>query len=89
MLLEIHGVDDYGRTLATVFARHGPESKLINVNERMVMLGHAWFMRRYCAELSEERQRQLHRLEARARSKKVGLWGTPDPVPPWRWRRGQ
>ncbi len=87
VILEVHGVDGYGRTLATVFAHHGPESKLINVNERMVMLGHAWVMRRYWAELSEERRRQLDRLEAWARSRQVGLWGTPGPIPPWRWRR--
>jgi micrococcal nuclease len=87
VVLEVHGVDDYGRTLATVFADHGPESELINVNERMVMLGHAWVMRRRCAHLSEERRRQLNRLEAWARSKRVGLWGTPSPLPPWEWRR--
>lgn len=84
--LEVHGVDEYGRTLATVFAHHGPESKLINVNERMVMLGHAWVMRRHCAQLSAERRRQLDRLEAWARSKRVGLWKTPNPIPPWSWR---
>lgn len=89
VVLEVHGVDDYGRTLATVFACQGRESKLINVNERMVMLGHAWVMRKYSAQLSEERRRQLNRLEAWARSKQVGLWGTPSPMPPWKWRRDQ
>lgn len=89
VLLEVHGVDDYGRTLATVFARQGAESTLINVNERMVMLGHAWVMRRYCAQLSAERRRQLNRLEAWARSKQVGLWRTASPMPPWQWRREQ
>jgi endonuclease YncB( thermonuclease family) len=89
VLLEVHGVDDYGRMLATVFARYGPEGKPTNVNERMVMLGHAWVLRGYCAHLPRERQRQLFRLETWARSKKVGLWRTPDPVPPWKWRREQ
>ena len=89
VLLEVHGVDDYGRMLATVFARYGPEGKLTNVNERMVMLGHAWVLRGYCAHLPQERRKQLFRLEAWARSKKVGLWRTPDPVPPWKWRRRQ
>lgn len=88
VLLEIHGVDGYGRTIATVFAKHGQEHKWINVNERMVTLGHAWVMRRFYAHLSPERQRQLNRLEAWSRSKNVGLWGTPNPIPPWQWRRG-
>jgi endonuclease YncB( thermonuclease family) len=86
VLLEIHGIDEYGRTLATAFTHHGPESKLINVNERMVMLGHAWVMRRHCGQISEARRKQLDRLEAWARSKRVGLWRTPNPVPPWSWR---
>lgn len=89
VLLEAHGVDDYGRMLATVFATHGDEGKLINVNERMVMLGHAWVMQGRCAHPSQESQRQLLRLQAWARSKKVGLWRSPDPEPPWLWRRNQ
>jgi endonuclease YncB( thermonuclease family) len=87
--LEIHGIDCHGRTLATLFVRHGPEEKWTNVNERMVMLGHAWVYHGYCAHLPQERQRQLHRLETWARSKNVGLWRTPDPIPPWKWRRGE
>jgi micrococcal nuclease len=85
VVLEVYGIDKYGRTLATMFAHHGPESKLINVNERMVMLGHAWVMPA-CTHLSEDRRRQLYRLEAWARSKHVGLWKTPNPIPPWNWR---
>lgn len=57
--------------------------------ERMIMLGHAWVLGGYCAHLPQEHQRQLFRLEAWARSKKVGLWREPDPVPPWLWRRKQ
>lgn len=87
--LEVHGADEYGRTIATVFARHGEESKWINVNERMVMLGHAWVLRAYYGHLSPERQRQLNRLEAWARSKKVGLWKTQNPISPWKWRQEQ
>lgn len=84
--LEVHGVDDYGRAIATVFARHGLQGNWINVNERMVMLGHAWVVRARYAHLSMERRKQLHRLEAWARSRQVGLWKTPDPMPPWEWR---
>jgi endonuclease YncB( thermonuclease family) len=60
----------------------------VNVNERMVTLGHAWVMRKFYDHLPDDRQRNLNRLEAWARSKKVGLWRTPSPVPPWRWRGG-
>lgn len=85
VLLETYGVDKHGRTLATIFMWQN--SKLINVNERMVMLGHAWYMRKFCHELSVERQAQLERLEKWARFKRVGLWKTNDPIPPWLWRK--
>ena len=85
--LEQHGQDQYGRTIATIYVSHANGSKWINVNERMVTLGHAWVMRKYYSHLSKERQRQLNRLEAWAKSKRVGLWGTPNPIPPWEWRR--
>jgi deoxyribonuclease-1 len=32
--------------------------------------------------------RRLERLEAGARAAKAGLWGQPNPVPPWNWRKG-
>jgi micrococcal nuclease len=89
VVLEVHGIDVHGRTLATVFVHHGPDSKLINVNERMVMLGHAWVLPWDCVQLPEERRRQLNRLEAWAKSKQVGLWRTPNPLPPRKWRRGE
>jgi micrococcal nuclease len=84
--LEEHGLDRYQRTLATIYVRHGSESKWINVNERMVTLGHAWVLRRFYKHLSKDRQVQLNRLEKWARSKKVGLWKTANSVPPWKWR---
>lgn len=84
--LEQHGQDVYGRTLATIYVHHGTEKVWINVNERMVVLGHAWVMRRYYDHLPSDRQQKLNRLEQWARSKKVGLWKEPNPVPPWKWR---
>ncbi|MBA5866417.1 MAG: hypothetical protein GDA67_06940 [Nitrospira sp. CR1.3] len=84
--LETHGVDQHGRTLATVYLPDSRASEWMNVNERMVMLGHAWVARKYYDHLPTPRQDQLNRLERWARSKRVGLWGTEDPVPPWQWR---
>ena len=84
--LEEHGLDRYERTLATIYVQHENGSEWINVNERMVTLGHAWVMRRFYDHLPEDRQDQLNRLERWARSKRVGLWKTPNPIPPWKWR---
>lgn len=85
--LEEHGKDFHERTLATIYVQHRYGTEWINVNERMVTLGHAWVMRRFYDHLPKERQARLNRLERWARSKKVGLWQKPNPIPPWKWRR--
>jgi micrococcal nuclease len=84
--LEEHGMDHYGRTLATIFVRKENE-EIMNVNERMVMLGHAWFMRHYSNHLPFDRIASLSRIENWAKSKRVGLWRTVSPIPPWAWRK--
>ena len=86
VFLEEHGEDCHGRTLATLFIQDG--SKWVNVNERMITLGHAWVMRRYYDHLPKERRDKLNSLERWAKTRKVGLWKTPNPIPPWRWRNG-
>lgn len=89
IMLEEHGLDDYGRTLATIYVWPADREEPTNVNERMVTLGHAWVMRKYYDHLPDDRRAKLNRLEAWARSKRVGLWGTENPIPPWQWRRKQ
>jgi micrococcal nuclease len=84
--LEQHGQDPYGRTLATIYVWSNPNGEWMNVNERMVMLGHAWVMRRYYVHLPPDRQQKLNRLERWAKSKRVGLWKDASPTPPWKWR---
>jgi micrococcal nuclease len=84
--LEEHGLDRYERILATIYVQHGYGAEWMNVNERMVTLGHAWVMRRFYNHLPKHRQDKLNRLEKWARSKKVGLWKTPNLIPPWKWR---
>ena len=85
--LEDHGIDLHGRTLATIYIRHRQKNEWLNINERMVTLGHAWVMRRFYDHLPKDRQDKLNRLESWARSKKIGLWHASDPIPPWEWRR--
>jgi micrococcal nuclease len=84
--LEEHGIDLYERTLSTIYVQHEYGAEWMNVNERMVTLGHAWVMRRFYDHLPKDRQDKLNRLERWARSKRVGLWQTPNPIPPWKWR---
>ena len=81
--LEVHGIDPYGRTLGTIYVWNHQKIEWTNVNERMVMLGHAWVMRMYYDHLPEDRQDKLNSLERWAKSKKIGLWKATDPIPPW------
>ena len=85
--LEEHGSDCHGRTLATIYIPHKNKDEWLNVNERMVTLGHAWVMRRFYDHLPKDRQNKLNHLEKWAKSKKIGLWHAPNPIPPWEWRK--
>ena len=84
--IESHGEDKYGRTLGTLYVEQSDGTEM-NVNERMVMLGHAWVMQAFYDHLPPERKNSLSRIENWARNKKVGLWKTPTPIPPWEWRK--
>lgn len=84
--IEEHGIETYGRTLATIYVWDVAKNEWTNVNEKMVMLGHAWVMRRYYNHLPKDRQDTLNRLERWAKSKGVGLWHAANPIPPWEWR---
>lgn len=87
VVLEEHGIDSYGRTLATIYVRRATGEPWLNVNERIVTLGHAWVMRKFYDHLPQDRQTKLNRLETWARSKKVGLWRAENSSPPWQWRK--
>ncbi len=86
--VEEHATDHYGRTVATLYIHSDEDSNWLNVNEKMVARGHAWVMRRYYKHLPKHRQTKLNDLERWAKSKPVGLWKLPDPIPPWEWRQG-
>jgi micrococcal nuclease len=85
--LEPHGTDIHGRTLGTLFVHLQDKGGWQNVNERMVTIGHAWVLRMYYGHLPKSRQQKLNQLERWAKSKRVGLWKTDNPIPPWKWRK--
>ena len=69
--------DRYGRIVAFIFV--GDK----NLNKELLSSGLAWHYKKY------SRDPELAKLEFEERSKKIGLWKEPDPVPPWEWRRGK
>lgn len=61
--IEEHTVDTYGRMVATIYVQSDGKREWLNVNARMVMLGHAWVYRRFYTHLPKHRRDELNRLE--------------------------
>ena len=72
VILQTHGQDKYGRTLADVFLLDGT-----HVNHTLVKDGWCWWYRTYAPG-----DTVLEGLEKEAREAKEGLWVDPKPVPP-------
>ena len=72
--IEKSGEDAYGRTLAYVYVGD------VCINCELLEQGMAWHYTKYNHDPA------LMKLEADARSKKIGLWSLPAPVPPWDFR---
>lgn len=72
-LLE-RGRDSYGRTLARVVVDG------VDLGEAQLRGGWAWVFLRYTNDAA------FVALESEARAARRGLWASPDPEPPWRYR---
>ena len=77
VILHTHGIDKDKRTLADVFLSDGT-----HLNHTLVKDGWCWGYRKYAPG-----NRELERLEKRAREAKKGLWVDSAHVPPWQWRK--
>ena len=68
----------YGRAIANMRPPDGT-----NVNHKLLKEIWCWLYRRY-----PPGDTVLEGLEKEAREAKKGLWSDPQPVPPWKWRKG-
>ncbi|HEE5902724.1 thermonuclease family protein [Acinetobacter baumannii] len=75
VLIKEHGTDNYGRFLGEVYLNK------LNVNKAMVASGYAWAYRYKLAD------QEYLQLENNARTKKIGLWKSPNPINPYEWRK--
>jgi len=66
--------DEYGRIVGRVYV----EGKDLSLE--LVNAGLAWRFER-------GQDLMIKRAEAQARTQKLGLWSTPNPIPPWEYRR--
>ena len=85
--LQTYGLDVYNRTLATVYAKH--YAAMININAKMVRMGHAWAAPAHSRHLSSTYRSYMLQIEEWARSNQIGLWSTENPLPPWQWRHNK
>lgn len=69
-------IDRYGRLICLVM-----NTKKQIVNQEMVRQGMAWHFKKY------SREPLYAKLEQEARTNRVGLWRSPNPIPPWEWRK--
>ena len=73
--------DKYGRAVCRVVVDG------VDVGLEQVRRGLAWHYVRYAREQSPEARVAYARAEQQARSERSGLWASPDPMPPWDFRR--
>jgi endonuclease YncB( thermonuclease family) len=71
--------DRYGRTVAEVTLQDGR-----SLAHELVKAGACWWFRKYAPNDVE-----LKRLETEARTQRLGVWATDQPMPPWEWRKQQ
>jgi micrococcal nuclease len=79
VILQTHGQDKYGRTLADVLLRDGT-----HVNHELVKEGWCWWYRKYAPA-----DTVLAGLEKEARDAKKGVWQDRAPTPPWEYRKAR
>lgn len=74
------GKDNFGRTVAFVTL----DGK--NVSRELLAAGFAWVRTRECRR---GECREWVELEREAKKMKVGLWASPNPIPPWEFKEGK
>lgn len=81
LIIELTGAVTYGRPVAMVWLPDGRE-----LSEVLVSEGLAWVDPRYA---KGARGGKLKALQAQAQAARRGLWADDNPVPPWKWRKGE
>jgi len=84
--------DRYGRVLGKVWVQPQDCSgcgKTLNANLAQILAGMAWWYQDYAKDQPVQDRVRYESAVKAARKGQLGLWGEPDPVPPWAWRRGQ
>lgn len=78
--VEYEKFDRYGRAVGKILVRG------VDANLQLVKEGMAWHYKKYQKEQSPADRVVYARAEDFARSKRLGLWIDPSPIPPWEFR---
>ncbi len=73
--------DRYGRDLGIVYLGD------LDINQVQLERGMAWWYRSHAGEQTARDRVDYRRAEQTARARRLGVWSSPRPVPPWIWRR--
>lgn len=73
--VKVWDTDRYGRIVGQIFDNG------TDINLEQVKRGMAWVYTRYAKDPEYFKAMEI------AKSKKIGLWSMPNPVPPWEFRR--
>jgi endonuclease YncB( thermonuclease family) len=86
IILAIAEKDQYGRSVAEVYAKTNQPELEVGVNGEMVLAGMAHYYERYRKSCPENAE-QYEFLEQEAISSKAGVWADGDAERPWDWRK--
>jgi endonuclease YncB( thermonuclease family) len=59
----------------------------VDVNLVQIDSGFAWHYVKYASEQTIQDRELYSKAEAKARSRRTGLWADSSPIPPWDFRR--
>ena len=88
--LECHKTDGNEERMCKVWVQP-PDcpacGKTLDIGHAQLIAGLAWWDREHAVEQSPEDSGRYESAENEARLRHRGLWGDPQPVPPWEWLR--
>ena len=58
-----------------------------DIGLEQVRAGMAWWYRQYISEQSVKERADYEQAEFNAKIRRLGLWNSKNPTPPWDWRR--
>ena len=75
-------VDRYKRKICVVFVNGR------DVGLEQIKAGMAWWYQDYAKEQPKQERIDYEQGEFHAKRRRLGLWNSTNPIPPWEWRRG-